>query len=867
MIVGPMVDDRQEEGEGERQEATLQPVVDAPTEPPPPDEPLRFAAPIEDLPRGTTVAGHVILGRVAMGEMGVVYAAFDPDLDRKVAIKLLPIDDDDEEQAEALREHLLHQAEAATKISHPSVAQVHDVGTFDGGIFIATEFIDGIDLRQWMEARDDPFPWPEVLRVFREAGLGLAAAHAAGVVHRDFKPSNVLLGKGGRIVVVDFGLAQRVPDDEEERDVSVSELRKQLPSLAATSEESIPELTDGVRYGTPAYMAPEQHVGAIADAKSDQFAFCVAFYEALYGERPFKGTRRSTIALEAINNRVRDAPAGSDVPQWLREVLLKGLSPRRADRYPSMEALLRALDYDPKASRKRWIAGLAGLSVLGIGAASVWWLVHAEGKRCEPNEGLLSGVWDPRVQAELHDAFLATGDPRAEDTWQAVKGSLDEWVQEWLDFRSLACSATRVSGDASEELLAQRNACLDEKLGKVAAFGRVYANPTRPTLHRAQQVAVSLPLPRWCVPLVSLQASTPAPESMRDRVAELREEHDEAFIAWKSGQLAYARAGAERVYDELVEMDYAPLRISTLILLGAIDRDAGDLASSRARFHAAAAEASAEELPLFTARAWVELLVTLSREPTPPRDVDVWADYAMAMVDHTGDETLQAELFAARAEIARASDRPGDAISLYHRALATLDRDIPGTRLRASAIEARLGSMVAAREEWESAVSYLQRSIDDLRAELGPEHPELIGPMLQLSEVARAQGKLEDAVGLLDRALSIEVGAHGDATAVAAELHVRIGKLEQERGDKPAAGQHFAAAAGVMERHAPDKGRIDDARTRELVARALWDEEGERPRAQRFVEQARAGYHAVGDAQSIALLDAWVADKSGDEAP
>jgi serine/threonine protein kinase len=649
MIVRRMEGDDDRLGDGRKRGTpelvAVQPVSDADSDPASGD-PQPFAAPIEELPRGSTVAGRVILGRVGSGGMGVVYAAFDPDLDRKVAIRLLPIDADDE--TEGAREYLVRHIEAVTEISHPAVIQVHDVGTFDGGIFIATEFIDGIDLRHWMEARDEPFPWPEVLRVFREAGRGLAAAHAAGVVHRDFKPSNVMLRKGGRICVVDFGLAQRVPDDEDDSDGSISELRKQLPDTPTANEDSIPELTDGARYGTPPYMAPEQHVGAAADAKSDQFAFCVAFYEALYGERPFKGTRRSTLALEGINNRVRDAPAGSDVPQWLRDVLLRGLSPRRADRHPSMEALLRALDYDPKASRTRWLAGLAALTVVGGGAASVWWLVHAESKRCEPTPALLRGVWDPHVHSELHEAFLATGDPRAEDSWVAVKSSLDEWVQEWLDFRALACDATHVSGEASEELLAQRYACLDERLGKVAAFGRVYADPTRAMLHEAQEVALSIPLPRWCVPMVSLQAAPPPPGSVSDRVAELREEHDEAFIAARAGQLVYARAGAERVYDELDDVDYPPLRISTLILLGVIDREVGDLASSRRRLHTAAAEASASGLQLFVARAWVEHLVTLSREWPPPADAQLWIDYAVAMADHTGDELMQADLFAAR---------------------------------------------------------------------------------------------------------------------------------------------------------------------------------------------------------------------------
>ncbi|MFP2964418.1 protein kinase domain-containing protein, partial [Myxococcus sp. 1LA] len=249
------------------------------------------------LERGTAVGRYLVLERLASGGMGVVYSAYDPELDRRVALKLLRVAALGLE-AEQGRAHLLHEAQAMARVSHPHVVPVYDVGTFGPQVFLTMELVDARTLRPWLKA--EPRSWRQVLALFLDAGRGLAAAHAAGVVHGDFKPENLLVGQDGRVRVTDFGLARN-----------------------ANPLDDVSPLSGG----TPAYMAPEQmEAPAPADARSDQFAFCVALYEALHGERPFAATTPHELLAEVRAGKVRPAPRGTQVPPWLRRVLLRGLS-------------------------------------------------------------------------------------------------------------------------------------------------------------------------------------------------------------------------------------------------------------------------------------------------------------------------------------------------------------------------------------------------------------------------------------------------------------------------------------------------------------------------------------------------------------
>jgi serine/threonine protein kinase len=301
--------------------------------------------------RATTVARYILLDRIGAGGMGVVYSAYDPDLDRKVAIKLLHAGVGDGDDARRLR--LAREAQAMARLAHPNVVAVHDVGVHAGELFVAMALVEGRTLGAWLRAaRRSP---REVLRAFAAAGRGLAAAHDAGLVHRDFKPDNVLVrDQDGQILVGDFGLAGLID----------------VPPRGDGEPAGAQVTQAGARFGTPAYMAPEQHRGDRADARADQFAFCVALYEGLYAEHPFVGAAKlggvdtlDALALDVIAGRVRAAPRATQVPAWLRRVVVRGLSPAPADRWPSMAALLAALERDPRRTLRR------GLAVAGVAAA------------------------------------------------------------------------------------------------------------------------------------------------------------------------------------------------------------------------------------------------------------------------------------------------------------------------------------------------------------------------------------------------------------------------------------------------------------------------------------------------------------------
>ena len=270
----------------------------------------------------TVVGRYVIRENIGAGGMGAVYAAHDPQLDRTVAVKLLHAGVDEA--------RLVREAKALAKLAHPNVITVYDVGTYVGGVFLAMEFVKGSTLKAW--TRTAARSWRDVVRVFVDAGRGLAAAHASGLVHRDFKPDNVLIGEDGRVRVLDFGIAGEVRKDA-----------RPTASDLAGSVQDAPLTMSGVIMGTPAYMAPEQFLGTETDERTDQYGFSVALWEALYGERPYQADTIAALAYEVWCGTLPDVRA-RDVPAWLTRIVTRGLSPLPAQRYRSMNALLADVD-------------------------------------------------------------------------------------------------------------------------------------------------------------------------------------------------------------------------------------------------------------------------------------------------------------------------------------------------------------------------------------------------------------------------------------------------------------------------------------------------------------------------------------------
>ena len=335
------------------------------------------------LARGAAVDRYVIVDQLGAGGMGVVYVAYDPELDRRVAIKILHDD-----LVRDGRTRLIREAQAIARIAHPNVVSVYDVGETAGSVFVAMEMIDGQTLGGWLGA--EPRSLAEILGVFIQAGEGLAAAHAADLVHRDFKPDNALRGDDGRVRVLDFGLARGRGTEE-----SIS------PADGLTTSNLDLALTEvGAVMGTPAYMSPEQLAGQLATAASDQFAFCVALYEALYGERPFPSDTFESLATAVLEGNVREPPADRKVPGWLRQVLLRGLSSDPGARHPSMHALLQQLRHDPGQRRRR--IGMTGAVVVGgvLVAALAYRSGANKGSPCTTAGEAVEAVWnDARAEA------------------------------------------------------------------------------------------------------------------------------------------------------------------------------------------------------------------------------------------------------------------------------------------------------------------------------------------------------------------------------------------------------------------------------------------------------------------------------------
>ncbi|NPC86915.1 protein kinase, partial [Pyxidicoccus fallax] len=425
------------------------------------------------LAQGATLARYVVLERIGRGAMGEVYAAYDPELDRQVALKLLRPGG---QHVEDLRVRLLREAQALARLAHPNVVTVHDVGVCDDRVFLALELVEGATLSEWLKAPRSP---REVLRVFHDAGRGLAAAHAAGLVHRDFKPANVLVGQDGRVRVTDFGLARPSNRGLRLRSVASPPRAPGAPS---------PLTRTGALVGTPAYMAPEQQQGHGVDAQSDQFSFCVALHEALYGVRPFEGDSLEELGRAAREGRLRAPEREVKLPARVRRAVLRGLRASPEERFPSMDALLAELE-PPRSSRVRaWVASsAAAASLLGLAAGYV--VAHRREARCAQEADKLSTVWSPERRERIRAAFLATGKPYAPSAWEAVSTALDAQASAWRSLRVDACLASEEDAPGASW---QTAACLDSRLWHLAAVTDVLEKADAQTVQNAPQMVASM---------------------------------------------------------------------------------------------------------------------------------------------------------------------------------------------------------------------------------------------------------------------------------------------------------------------------------------------------------------------------------------
>jgi len=785
------------------------------------------------LARGTAVGRYQIVDRLGEGGMGVVYAAFDPELDRKVALKLLR--PGREEESGRLR--LLREAQAAARLSHPNVVTVHDAGLFGEQVFVALELVDGPTLRRWLgEARR---PWREVLERFLAAGRGLAAAHAAGLVHRDFKPDNVLLGRDGRVKVADFGLVRPAGELVAAEGGSGGWLQGSPASPVSPPSPLEATVTrEGAVVGTPAYMAPEQLRGGVADARSDQFSFCVALWEALAGERPFAG-RGAAVASAIEKGDIREPEDQRTFPGWLRPVLGRGLATDPAARYPAMDDLLAALT-PPAASSSamRWRRlGTAAVVLAAAGTAAGLTLFHArQADLCGGAGAKVAGAWNGERRAALHAAFTGTGAPFAAAAATAVERGLDRYTAAWAGEHRQACEATRKRGEQSEDLLDRRMLCLDQRLGEVRALVDLFAHADRQVVERSVAALGALPPAAVCADLRALTARVPPPRdpAARARLAAFGAELSRVRALREAGKYADGLAAARRLRTRAEGLGYPPALAEALLLLGELEELAGEPGPATRTLAAAVAAAEAAGHDEVKARAAIALMGNLGQTQARFAEARPWQDFAAATLSRLAGERPGSERLAAGpgevggpatgrdaglagsrlgggrleadfhdrvARVLEADGRYAEALAEAERALA-LRRGLlgpghpeVGSTLRATGLMLyRLGRMEEARRRFEEALG-LQR------VALGPDHPEVATIVDNLGTVLYSQGHLDEAVAHHRRSLALRERALGPASLPVADSLNNLGNALDNSG-------HYAEALASYRRSLDIRRRL-----------------------------------------------------------
>ncbi|MBL8945554.1 MAG: protein kinase, partial [Myxococcales bacterium] len=507
------------------------------------------------------VGRYTILRRLGAGGMGTVWSAFDETLDRRVAIKVLVSDD----RSDRSRERMLREAKALARLNHPNVVQVFEVGELGDDVYLAMEFVRGESLGDWLE---QPRGFAEILDAFVQAGRGLLAVHGARLVHRDFKPHNVVVGDDGRVRLIDFGIARLADDGGTDA----------APLDLADVDASLDRLTrTGQFVGTPAFMSPEQLRGNPVDARSDQFSFCVALYRAVYGSPPFGGEKVGALVLNVLQGNFAEPPRVPGVPPRLLPVLRKGLAVDPETRHPEMGALLAALEQlrPRRSQRARWAVGAAAIGGAGLAVL----LASSGSDACRGGGDAFATIWNDSRSAVIARGFVDAG---AAATWtraaEAIDGLRDEWTTQHRD----ACEAHR-RGEQSAVLLDRRMACLDAGKRQLDALLTEFEQFDAALVSAVGEAVAELPEPARCSEAARLESGEHAqvPPELADEVAELSEILDRAEAQERSGRIPRARETLEPVVTLVDRSQWPGLAIRLHAMLAGIHRSEGRFAEAQ----------------------------------------------------------------------------------------------------------------------------------------------------------------------------------------------------------------------------------------------------------------------------------------------
>jgi serine/threonine-protein kinase len=755
---------------------------------------------------GEGVGRYVVLGELGRGGMGVVLHAYDPKLQREVALK--------EVRRELLgdvgSDRLVLEARAMAKLSHPHVVAVYDVEELEGGrLVLAMEYVPGTTLKEWL--RQEPRAWPEVLRRFVAAGRGLAAAHGAGLLHRDFKPANVLVGEADVVKVTDFGLAK----------AEAAAAGGASDSLDTGSDSG--SLTQpGLVLGTPRYMAPEQHRGESLTAAADQYGFCVALWEALCGEAPFHGKRLG--AQKSNGPPPWPATTGqgtSGLPRAIPAAIVRGLAAHPGERWPSMDALREVLAHDPRRRRARWLVVAAGVAAAALGAMVVlsWVTTRAEWCAEADARAKLAGGWDGARRAEVEAALLGIDAAYAEAVWKRTAAELDRYAEAWAAMHVEACEATTIRGEQSTNALDLRMACLHRAHTHLAAVTVVLAQADASVMQRAHELVAGLrPLER-CADIEALQADVepPLPHDA-DAVEEARVLLAEATAERAAGRFADAQRKTEAAKQRLEGVEYGPMQTDVLLAEGEVLADLGEYAASEAKLREALREASHLRQPEALRNAASLLIFIVGSQLRRPAEGLQYRELAEGLIPD--DPQAEAYVLQSIGLVLEEAGRFEEAVTTQRRALALREEAHGPEHPDVAISRAALANALMDAGELEEAVEEHRQALALRVKILGPDHPHtaasrsVLGSGLQrLGRYEEAEAQQRRAVEILEAALGPE---HPDTIAVRVNLAGALGS--QERYDA-AEVELRRAVAGFEKVLGPDHPHV--ATTRSMLATAL----------------------------------------------
>jgi tetratricopeptide (TPR) repeat protein len=794
--------------------------------------------------RGASVGRYLLLDLVGRSELAEVYAAYDPELDRKVAVKLLH-EAARPESAERARARLLRAVKALGRLSHPNVVAVHEAGTIGERVFIAMDFVEGSTVDDWL--RQSPRTWRDVRAVFLAAGRGLEAAHEAGIVHRNFGPRAVRVSAGGAVRVLDLELGSEAGGAASA--TRLGSVGSGPATLALTSTDS--------SVGTPAhlapYLAPEQLRGERVDARTDQFGFCVALYEALHGERPFPSALVPAL-LEAMSaGQVRAPAKKSAVPAWLREVVLRGLRPDPRERWPSMTELLVALGRDPQRRRRRALVGAVVAALLvGGGVSAARALRRADPALCVGAGARLAGVWEPLAasgapasprRAAMRAAFLSTGLSFAPDTWQRVSAVLDRYTARWAAAGAEVCQWTRVRGEPSTDPSDLRRACLDRGLGGLRALTSVFANPDRDVVTRAVSAANELPDLARCDDVGALRAAVPPPTDAqaRARVDALRARVAELKALCDTGKPTAVVARGPGLLGELRDLGYDPLLSDGLFVVGHAHQSLGEAAVAERLLDEAVMRALASRYDEPAVDAIAVLATMNARDRERSAEAERWLRIGEAILARLGPghDRARGSLERARGAVHLRQARLGDAANAFSTAAALAEKAGGRDDIDVASALDSLGLVLMESGDLPRALPASERALAIATAAFGEGSPGLGQYLNDRGEVLNAAGRPGEAMPLYRRAMESWEPLGSKNPSQAYPL-TGIGQALLQQGKAAEAVTPLERALEL--RTLANEVHQDLGATRFALARALWDGGGDRSRARALAAAARDDY-------------------------